>query len=410
MILRNHGGERARRQLSQAGSVLLFAVVLTAALGVLSVSLLGWATGGGKRSVVDVRRAQAFYLAESGLAEALARLNGSTMLPPGNGGRVEFPSGEALGWDGGSYRVAVTRVAGGGLEVEATGAVGETSRRVTARLGQASLVPAEVFGPGREGVGVRTTAPGDRYYDPGLVLPPRDPYLPPLPEQVMTWDSRTSLDPGTYAFDRVEVDSELRIQGPVTIYVRGDFRVSDRARVTCSGPGGVRVLVYRRGLQSDQPALYLGSRAEFSAQGPAVWKVAGDMVMAGRASFSQDSPGARCSLNVMGDLSVGSRAMLGTAPSPGEPPRLAVVLGPAETAPSFRVDPRAAVNAMIYAPDAQVFLQRRASLDGALVGGTVEADRGTFKWNPAIAGLADGSGWELLAGWWEVERGTWASQ
>ncbi|MEW6049088.1 MAG: hypothetical protein AB1609_21895, partial [Bacillota bacterium] len=226
----------ARGCRGEAGSAALLAVVLGVVLTLLSVSMLGWVASGGKRAAVEVARTQALYLAESGVAEALYRLNGRRLTPPALlGGQAEFSSGEVLGWDKGSYRVVVSRASEGALDVESTGVVGDVSRRVTVRLRLRSLVPAEVFSLGPKRDGVRATDPEDPRYDPTLDPPPIDFRLPPLPSPVTPWDERNVIGTGTYVFDRIVLDDkqvlEIRADGPVDLYVAGFVSVGNKAEL-----------------------------------------------------------------------------------------------------------------------------------------------------------------------------------
>lgn len=404
------GGYRA-----EAGSALLLAVLLTVALAVLSVSMLGWVASGGKRAAVEVGRAQALYLAESGVAEALYRLNGRSLAPPAPGDQVEFSSGEALGWGKGSYHVVVSRASEGGLVVESTGVVGDASRRVTVRLRLQSLVPAEVFSPGPEGDGVRATDAQDPRYDPALDPPPVGFRMPPLPSPVIPWDGRNVIGTGTYVFDRIEVADkkslEIRADGRVDVYVAGFVSVGNKAELRCVGAGPVRFFLYGDPAGPRGQALYLGNQAVVHAEGPTVWTINGGVLLDQHARFTQGSAAAPASLNIRGSLLVEGHAVLGSEPGKGEAPRVLVVLEPAGAATALELEQHAEVYAMIYAPDADVNMEQHSLLAGALVCHSLALDKhAECSWNEAIAGLKDGSGWELLAGWWEVETGTWSAR
>lgn len=393
----------------------MLAVVLGVALAVLSVSMLGWVAGGGKRAALEVGRAQALYLAESGLAEVLYRLNGRSLVPPAPGDRAEFSSGEALGWDRGSYRVVVSRAGEGGLDVESAGVVVDVSRRLTVRLRLQCLAPADVFSPGPQGDGVRATDPQDPRYDPTLDPPPIDFRLPPLPSPVTQWDYRDSLGSGTHVFDRIEVPKqgslEIQAEGPVDVYVAGFVSVGNKAELRCVGPGPVRFYVYGEQLDPHGQALYLDNHAVVRAEGPTVWTINGGVLLDQHAQFTQGSADARASLNIRGSLLVEGHAVLGSEPDDEEAPRVLVVLEPVGTAPALELEEQADVYAMIYAPDADVNMDQHSLLAGALVCHRLALEKHAgCQWNEAIADLNDGSGWELLAGWWEVETGTWSAR
>ncbi|MEW5936120.1 MAG: hypothetical protein AB1816_21260, partial [Bacillota bacterium] len=317
-------------------------------------------------------RTQALYLAESGVAEALYRLNGRRLIPPALlGGQAEFSSGEVLGWDKGSYRVVVSRASEGALDVESTGVVGDVSRRVTVRLRLRSLVPAEVFSLGPKRDGVRATDPEDPRYDPTLDPPPIDFRLPPLPSPVTPWDGRNVIGTGTYVFDRIEVADkkslEIRADGRVDVYVAGFVSVGNKAELRCVGPGPVRFYVYGEQLDPHGQALYLDNQAEVHAEGPTVWTINGGVLLDQHAQFTQASAAAPASLNIRGSLLVEGHAVLGTEPDAGEPPRVLVVLEPTGTATALKLEQHAEVYAMIYAPNADMNMDQHSLLAGALV-------------------------------------------
>lgn len=104
-------------------------------------------------------------------------------------------------------------------------------------------------------------------------------------------------------------------------------------------------------------------------------------------------------------------AVLGSEPDDEEAPRVLVVLEPVGTAPALELEEQADVYAMIYALDADVNMDQHSLLAGALVCHRLALEKHAgCQWNEAIADLNDGSGWELLAGWWEVETGTWSAR
>ncbi|MEW5933278.1 MAG: hypothetical protein AB1816_06815 [Bacillota bacterium] len=393
----------------------MVAVVLTVALAVLSVSMLGWVASGGKRVAVEAGRAQALYLAESGVAEALYRLNGRSLVPPAPGGQVEFSSGDALGWGKGSYQVVVSRASEGGLDVESTGVVGDASRRLTVRLRLQSLVPAEIFSPGPKGDGVRATDAQDPHYDPGLYPPLIDFRMPPLPSPVTRWDYRGSLGTGTHVFDCIDVPKqgslEIRADGPVDVYVAGFVSVGNKAELRCVGPGPVRFYVYGDPAGPQGQALYLDSQAAVHSEGPTVWTINGGVLLDQHARFTQGSADAPAALNIRGSLLVEGHAELGSQPDEGEAPRVLVVLEPSGTATALELEQHATVYAMIYAPDADVNMEEHSLLAGALVCHRLVLEKqAECRWNEGIGDLTDSSGWELLAGWWEVETGTWSAR
>jgi hypothetical protein len=142
-----------------------------------------------------------------------------------------------------------------------------------------------------------------------------------------------------------------------------------------------------------------------------VWTINGGVVLDQHAQFAQESADAPASLNVRGSLLVEGHAVLGSEPHEGEPPRLLVVLEPTGTAAAVELQNHAEVYAMICAPDADVNMEQHSLLAGALVCHSLDLEKhAVCRWNEAIADLDGGSGWELLAGWWEVETGTWSAR
>jgi hypothetical protein len=289
---------------------------------------------------------------------------------------------------------------------------------VTVRLRLKTLVPAEVFprGPQREDDdGVRATDPQDRRYAPDLDPPPIDFFLPPLPSPVTPWDHRGSLGPGVHVFDRIEVPEqsslEIRAEGSVDIYVTGFVSVGHEAELRCVGPGPVRFFVYGERLDPHGQALYLGNQAKVHAAGRTVWTINGGVLLDQEARFAQGSRDASATLNIRGSLLMGGRAVLGSEADDEEAPKVLVVLQPSGTLSSVELEQQAKLYAMIYAPDADVGMERQSLLAGALVCRRLAlAGQTRYRWKDAVRGLSDHSAWELLAGWWEVEEHTWSAR
>lgn len=399
---------------SQAGSALLLVIVVSAAFAILTSPLLDLAVSRNRAAAIDLRRTQAIYLAESGVAEASARLATGDLHPPGPGQEITFSSGSALGWDGGTYRVTI-RNTGGRLRVESTGTAGGTSRTVSATFARTGLIPAQTFLPGPLGDGVIATSPDDPRYLAGYSPPQLAIQLPTLPAPPASWDGRTRIGPGTYVFDRIEVTHRkegLVVQadtGPVEIYVAGYVVVSEHCTVTCQGQYPIRFYVLGSPPADEDWAVIFENDSQLTCATRCAWTVSGGVLIDNHAYFGavpgKDPPLVPISLNATGDLSVGADATLGSPPAPGNPPHILAVVG------SAQFDSNASAYAMVLAPAGQCATGAKTDIEGALVCATLDTGKKTsLSWNDAIGQLTEPAqtyGWETPAGSWEAEVGTW---
>ncbi|MDI6895180.1 MAG: hypothetical protein QME70_11395 [Bacillota bacterium] len=402
---------------AEAGSVLLLAVVFVAALSVLSLSLLGWAASGSRRAAVEIARAQALYLAESGVSDALHQLNSGTLDVPAPGGEKEFSSGASLDWALGSYQVVVSRAGNDEarrLLVRATGRAGVAARLVTVEAGQQPLVPGSVFSAGPKRDGVIATDPADPRYGPDFSPPPIDFEMPALPSPVSQWDYRTSLSAGTHVFDRIDVKNNesllIQADGPVGVYVKGYVRLGEKATLQCVGPGQVRFYVYGDPADSDGWVLSVGKVGKVHSEGPSAWTIDGPTLLGKDALWTQESADAPVTLNIRGRLVADRKAVLGSQPADDQAPRVLVVLAPGNSTEVLELGDKTACVAMVYAPDVDVTMGKDSHLQGALVCHSLTQEKqAACEWNPAIAELGGGLPWEPLAGWWQVTAGTWCA-
>lgn len=394
------------------GQALLLVVVLASSCLLIVGALLGWAANGGWRSAILLERVQALYVAESGITEALFRLNHRGL---GTGLSVGYQSSfasepAALDWPGASYQVRLSVPSAGKVAVRALGRVGGTTRQVDI---SAKQVPrAGLFLAGPQGNGVVTTAPGP-YYVSDYEAVPVNFWLPEIPGDLAPRpppqppDSVLSGEPG-YLFEGLRVEGfTLTIVGPAAVYVRGALEVVNKGKIVTEGQ--VDFYLYGPANRWGWVAQLDGGTVELG--GPSVWAVNGAMSLAAK----QKDPPVLLTPEPVAisakDGVVVSRAQMGSDPGEpggGWPPQLLIVLAPG--AGDLTVEKDALLCAAVYAPQRSFSLDK-SRLEGAVVARSVAIDKHSEAvWYPELASADLLPAWRAPVGYWETEAGSWVAR
>ncbi|HYF91768.1 MAG TPA: hypothetical protein VD969_05950 [Symbiobacteriaceae bacterium] len=182
------------------GYILITTLISLAVVALLGTAALGWALTGLRLSRQAVESEQAFYMANAGIEQSLAKLltfetltNFSETLPIAGGLT-------------GSYSVAIATNPDASLDVTSTGQVGDTTRVVTARM-----VPGTPGGGGPGGGGPGGEEP---------VPPP-----PGIPEQIyqqaiysngsLAFNNNSVICGDMYSVGSIILDNNSRVVGTV---------------------------------------------------------------------------------------------------------------------------------------------------------------------------------------------------
>ncbi|MDF2629354.1 MAG: hypothetical protein K0R39_3185 [Symbiobacteriaceae bacterium] len=174
---------------NDSGYILITTMIALAVVALLGAGALNWASSGLRLARKAVESEQAFYMANAGIEDALARVLAGEAAGPIN---RQLPVAGGLA---GTYSVSMTPQADESLSVVSTGQVGRTTRVVTARMMPGSTGGGP--GGGTPGSGEGTPAP------------------PGVPEQVF---QQAIYSNGSLAFDNNSVIcGDLTAVGSVTL-------------------------------------------------------------------------------------------------------------------------------------------------------------------------------------------------
>jgi type II secretory pathway pseudopilin PulG len=120
------------------GYVLITALLVLAVISIVGAGALGWAATSARMARQAMVSEQAFYMANAGLEEALARANAGQLNPNQT---LQHTMTIAPGLQG-SYQVTLASQQDGTVLATSTGTVRSTSRTLTARLRLGGLSPA----------------------------------------------------------------------------------------------------------------------------------------------------------------------------------------------------------------------------------------------------------------------------
>lgn len=394
--MRHTGPESAR------GSALVWVLVVAAVLSLLAAAVARANVFGLRSATFWQERLQAFYAAESGLNVALYRLwelreplpapgsTDCTRSPWFESSPDDFPGKPDTG-----YRVCVEEGPGGRVLV-ARGYSGRSTRTVRLTLRRPRSA-AEYFPEDRQENGVIEVGDGEWEW-PEVALPD---LAPPsgTPEGPELAGDPATMPPGTYRYDKLEVEKNatLRIQGPATIYVKEDVRVKDNAVLEVTGSGAVSIYVKgdfdlanrARFVRTQETALYVGKGVKWENNA----RVEGS---------------GRLLIVLGGDLEVEN----GVAVNSGASADAMGIYLTTDAGHKVKLKNNATFVGGLYAPTAaKVEIENNASLVGAAVGETVTLDKNaTTAWDPRVqdapAPDAGGTG----GGTWVADWGTWSEE
>lgn len=381
--------------LTGEGGVILVAVLLaTAVLSLLAAAVFNYSSLSLNTTSFRGRKTVALYLAESGVNEALYRLDLDPGAIPARSYPAEPPSFSNLSdlfSPGYSYQVWVNEVTPGVKAITARGNCNGQSALVTLRaaLPTGTLFPRAII----------ETKAGRPYYDPDYRITPVTFQPPSVPDQLVSngrlklknGEGR-SLAAGTYWFEDIDLKNGagLTIAGPSTIYItgsrdntkEGNLTLEQDSSLLATGP----VLFYING------DLDISSGSTFHLGQPSQIQIA-DSLDVDQATVTVDAP---TSVYVADGVSLKSNSSVGTSPAD------LVIYTPTDSTRS-KVELKNQVSFFggICAPTADVKINS-ASVKGSVVGYTVDLKNGaSVTYDQAMANvLAPGAGWTVQTGSW----------
>lgn len=372
----------------EKGSALVSALFAAAVLSLLAAAVLSLSAASAQSSGHWTTRLGAFYAAESGINEALWRLNAGQVVPRRHY-PLESPSltspPDLLGPDV-SYQVWVEDTGGNVVLVTARGMRGSSTRVVQARI---RIATASLFdGTAPSGIIRCDASPRPANCDAMPVdVAALMPGQPPA-DTTFTVDRGNSatVGPGngtlSYSWLTLKDNATLTIQGPVTVYVTQGFYFGKNATLTLQGD----VTLY---LYSD---LKVGEGGTVQVSGTANIYARGDLEFDQGSALATDGV---TNLYVRTDLRIGDGANVGTDP------RFLTVFMDTTSGPRVEIAPEAVVQGGIYAPAAEVILEDHSSLTGAVVGGTVDLNGdASVTYDPGVS--LGGTGTGVVSGGWGV--------
>lgn len=377
-----------RLRLDERGAALPAALMAMAVLAILAAGAATLGMGATKSSAYWPNYASALYVAESGLNEALYRLDDNQQIPrrtyPADS--PSFTSAPGLLDDQSSYQVWVQDAGGAYVLVTARGTRAGVSRVVQVRIrtSRSSLFSD----PDGDGIIQCKDSPRPANCDMlpvDFTIPDPPPGTGPGGALELKRNQTQTLGPGAYAYAdlKLENNARLTVTGPATIYISDEFDIKNGAGLVINGP--VTFYVKQRitventsgvGIQVNGSAdFYVGDTVSFENQ--ALLSGSGTTTFYARNEFS-----------VQNSAQVGSD------------PALVTVYMSTTTNPEVTLQNSAVFNGGIYAPTAEVTLKNSAQLTGAVVGYSVELkNNATVTYDPNVSGGGD-NGTGVVGGTW----------
>ncbi len=368
---------------SEAGHVLVTALLAVAILAILAAAAAGSATGALRAGAFRREDLAAAYLAESGLHHALALLR--TGARPVH---LDAPAGLFPPGDG--YAVDLTYPEPRLADAAASGARGARSRRVRGRFHLEGLPPsyfADRKPTPPDGIVTGLCAPGD---GPPVPFPPPASRQPPaqVPDggDLTLSSGTTRLGPGAHAFRRVRLKktAALSLTGPAVLYVRQGLSLEDGARLETTG--AVTVYVEEDLSVTGGAAVVMGGPANIFIGRGTSWDQDARLTASGPVDLVLLAPrqGNQPSLSAAGRASLGE--------GPGDQIRLAVFLADGTSHGPVELRDQARLRGGLYAPGADVSLADGVTVRGSLVGCTVTGAGGGRGGDGDKGGGKDGGG------------------
>ena len=349
------------------GSVLVAALVVVLVVGALAAGMFQMTSAVTRRQNQAVDLKEAFYLAEAGLAEAVA---GVAVGKSGNVGSEAEPAvfGSGLFW----------------VEAEELGA--ELVRlECTAMQGGASVTLAHVVRRGKESVGLLGVFSDEALLAlPGTLIDAFDssagPYAPDSGLRGRVGSNESITLEGTAELPTV-VQADVAPGPTGTLTLEGDVRLSgttDPALAVTELPAitppsfelqpgtthvsGVPLVVNPGGLALE--FLHVGAESEVILEGP-LQLVVGELTLAPGGELSFETTGGAVEVTVLDDLQLASGSTVSTS---GSDPAAVTLQLAGETAAPVELAASAAFHGVFYAPLAEVHVAQTFEVFGALVG------------------------------------------